>query len=194
MGRRRIVSSLRDVCKMNACSAHRVYPSARMFLLQNRWTNFDKIWYGCYAIGSHPKICSNSMDDAQNREMGATLAPHNAWSFYYYYKYYYYYVGVRLCLWGTGPLTGPLSIPQMKNEQIWSSGGMTFTEENQRTRRKICPSATCPPLILHGLPWGRIRASAVRGQRLTTWAMAWPWNYVCNLHEIYDIYDMLKIY
>jgi hypothetical protein len=40
------------------------------------------------------------------------------------------------------PLTGPLFIPQMIHEWIWSSGGMILTGENRRTRRKTCPSAT----------------------------------------------------
>jgi hypothetical protein len=50
--------------------------------------------------------------------------------------------GVRLCLCGTGPLTGPLSIPQMIHGWTWSNGGMILTEENQGTRRKTSPRAT----------------------------------------------------
>jgi hypothetical protein len=50
--------------------------------------------------------------------------------------------GVRLCLCGTVPLTDPLSISQMIQEWIWSSGGMILTGENRRTWRKSCPSAT----------------------------------------------------
>jgi hypothetical protein len=49
---------------------------------------------------------------------------------------------------------------------------MVLREENRRTRRKTCPSDT--PQIPHGLTLARIRASAMRGQRLTAWAMAWP--------------------
>jgi hypothetical protein len=37
------------------------------------------------------------------------------------------------------PLTDPLSIPQMIHEWIWSSGGMTLSGENRRTRLKTCP-------------------------------------------------------
>jgi hypothetical protein len=32
----------------------------------------------------------------------------------------------------------------------------------------------CPPQISHGLTWDRTRASAVRGRRLTAWAMTLP--------------------
>jgi hypothetical protein len=45
---------------------------------------------------------------------------------------------VKLCFW---PLTGPLSVPQMIYEWIWSSGGMILTGENRRNRRKTCHSA-----------------------------------------------------
>jgi hypothetical protein len=51
------------------------------------------------------------------------------------------YDGVRLCVCGTGLLTGPFSIPQMIHEWIWIYGGMILTGEN-RTLRKTCPSAT----------------------------------------------------
>jgi hypothetical protein len=34
------------------------------------------------------------------------------------------------------------------------------------------PGPSCPPQIPHGLPRDRTRASAVRGRRLTAWAMA----------------------
>jgi hypothetical protein len=50
--------------------------------------------------------------------------------------------GMRLCFCGTGILTGPLSIPHMIYEWIWSSGGMILIRENRRTRRKSYPSAT----------------------------------------------------
>jgi hypothetical protein len=53
-----------------------------------------------------------------------------------------------------------------------SHGQMVFTGENGRTQREPCPSATCPPQIPHGLTQARTRASAVRGRRLTAWAMA----------------------
>jgi hypothetical protein len=42
---------------------------------------------------------------------------------------------------------------------------------------KPLPVPLCPPEIPHGLTRARTRASAVRGRRLTTWAMSRP-----NLH------------
>jgi hypothetical protein len=56
--------------------------------------------------------------------------------------FFYRFDEVRLCLCGTGPLLGPLSIPQMIREWIQSNGGVILTGENRRTRRKTCPSAT----------------------------------------------------
>jgi hypothetical protein len=41
-------------------------------------------------------------------------------------------------------------------------------------REKRVPVPLCPPQIPHGLTRDRILASAVRGRRLTAWAMAWP--------------------
>jgi hypothetical protein len=73
------------------------------------------------------------------------------------------------CLRGTGPLTGPLSIPQMIYEWIWSSGGTILLGETQRTRRKICPSANLSTATWTNL--GANPASAVRTRRLTAWAI-----------------------
>ena len=39
---------------------------------------------------------------------------------------------------------------------------------------KPVPVPLCPPQIPHGLIWDRTRSSAVRGRRLTAWAMARP--------------------
>jgi hypothetical protein len=72
------------------------------------------------------------------------------------------------------PLTGPLSIPQMIHEWIWSSGGMILTGENRRTLRNPVPVPLCPPQIPHGLSWEWTRAAVVRSRRLTSWAMAGP--------------------
>lgn len=56
--------------------------------------------------------------------------------------YYYSWDGARLCLRGTGSLTGPLSMPQMIRGWIWCSGGMTLTGENLVNLRKTCRSDT----------------------------------------------------
>jgi hypothetical protein len=53
-------------------------------------------------------------------------------------------------------------------------GGMILTGENQRTRRKACPSATLSTTNPTGLTWVRTQAATVRGRRLTVLAMAWP--------------------
>jgi hypothetical protein len=42
----------------------------------------------------------------------------------------------------TGHIRSPLSIPQKKNEWIWSNREMILAGENRRTRRNTCPSAT----------------------------------------------------
>lgn len=42
----------------NACRADRVCPSTHVFKLENRITDFDKIWYGRYLVWDYPKIHS----------------------------------------------------------------------------------------------------------------------------------------
>jgi hypothetical protein len=54
-------------------------------------------------------------------------------------------------------------------ERRWSD---MLTGENRRTRRKTCPSATLSTTNLTWIDQARNLASAVRGRRLTTWAMA----------------------
>jgi hypothetical protein len=51
-----IMQYLHDVHKMNAFWADRVCLSVRMFELENRWTDFDGIWYGRYATGGYHKL------------------------------------------------------------------------------------------------------------------------------------------
>jgi hypothetical protein len=62
--------------------------------------------------------------------------------------------------------------PQMTHEWLWTSGGVILTEQNRSTLTQTCPVPFCPPQIPHRLPWMRTQASAVRGQRITTWATA----------------------
>jgi hypothetical protein len=33
-----------------------ICPPVRTIKIENRWTDLDEIWYGCYAIGKYPKI------------------------------------------------------------------------------------------------------------------------------------------
>jgi hypothetical protein len=51
---------------------------------------------------------------------------------------------------------------------------MKLTGENRQLGEKSVPVPLCPPQISHGLTRDRTRASAVRGRRLTAWAMARP--------------------
>jgi hypothetical protein len=62
-------------------------------------------------------------------------------------------------------------------------GGMILTGENRRTRRKTCPSATLSTTNLTGVTWARTQAAAVRGRRLTPWAMARPFMYNKGTHR-----------
>jgi hypothetical protein len=51
-----ITRSLHVVHEMNACRAGHVCLSVRMIHLENRWTDFDEIWYRLYAIEDYHKI------------------------------------------------------------------------------------------------------------------------------------------
>jgi hypothetical protein len=56
-----------------------------------------------------------------------------------------------------------------------SDGGMIYWQEKtEEPGEKRVPVPLYPPQIPHGLTRARIRASAVRGRRLTTWGMARP--------------------
>jgi len=55
-------------------------------------------------------------------------------------------------------------------EQWWND----IDRGKPKYSEKTCPVPLCPPQIPHGLTRARTRASAVRGQRLTAWAMARP--------------------
>jgi hypothetical protein len=70
-----------------------------------------------------------------------------------------------------------LRIPQMSLE---SDGGMIYWQgKTEELGDKPVPVPLCSPQIPHGLTRAWTRASAVRGRRLTTWAMAWP--LLCSL-------------
>jgi hypothetical protein len=58
--------------------------------------------------------------------------------------------------------------------KYWSTSGMKLTGRNRQLGENPVPVPLCPPQIPHGLTRDRTRASAVRGRRLTAWAMAWP--------------------
>ena len=52
---------------------------------------------------------------------------------------------------------------------------MKLTGENRQLGEKPLPVPVCPPQISHGLTRDRTRASAVRGRRLTAWAIPRPY-------------------
>jgi hypothetical protein len=49
-----------------------------------------------------------------------------------------------------------------------------YLQGKPKYSEKTCPVPLCPPQTPHGLTPARTRASAVKGQRLTAWAMARP--------------------
>jgi hypothetical protein len=60
-----------------------------------------------------------------------------------------------------------------------SEGGMLYWQgKTEELVEKPVPVPLCPTQIPYGLTRSRTLASAVRGRRLTTWAMARLWNYV----------------
>jgi hypothetical protein len=67
------------------------------------------------------------------------------------------------------PLTDILFIPPIDND-----GGMILAGGTEVLGENPVPVPLCPPEIPHGLTWARTRYSAVRGRRLTTWAIALP--------------------
>jgi hypothetical protein len=79
------------------------------------------------------------------------------------------------------PLTDILFIPQM----IWvwrATVELYWRAKAEELGDKPVPVPLCPPQTPDGLTRARTRASAVRGRRLTAWAMVRPeWSYLCIL-------------
>jgi hypothetical protein len=76
------------------------------------------------------------------------------------------------------PLFGLLYQPQMiDDEECGAIGGIKIGKGNRSTRRKSATVPLCPSQILHVLTRARNRAAAVGSQRLTAWAMAWPFRH-----------------
>jgi hypothetical protein len=66
-----------------------------------------------------------------------------------------------------------LRIPQMI--WVWRATVEWYWQgKTEKLGEKPVSVPLCPPQIPHGLTRAQTRASAVRGQRLTTWAMARP--------------------
>jgi hypothetical protein len=71
------------------------------------------------------------------------------------------------------PLTDILFIPQMV--WVWRATVECYWQgKTKELGENPVPVPFCPPQILYGLTRARTRASAVRGRRLTVWAMARP--------------------
>jgi hypothetical protein len=97
-------------------------------------------------------------------------------------------MGVRLTSrWTAGAFRGLLSLPRwgwvkgrmnewdnyfLNFRKSGAHGGMVLTGENRKSRRKACPSVILSTTNPTGLTWARTHATAVRGWRLTAWAMA----------------------
>jgi hypothetical protein len=73
-----------------------------------------------------------------------------------------------------------LRIPQMI--WVWRATMEWYWQgKTEELGEKPVPVPLCPSQISHGLTRARIRASAVRGRRLTTWDMARPYWLLLNL-------------
>jgi hypothetical protein len=78
--------------------------------------------------------------------------------------------GVRLRLW-TATTNGHV-VHSPDDTNLEGEGGMMMPGENRRTEENPVPGPLCTSQIPHGMTRPRTRFSAVRGLRLTAWAMA----------------------
>jgi hypothetical protein len=76
-------------------------------------------------------------------------------------------------------------------ERRWND---ILTGETEELGEKPVPVPPCPPQIRHGMTRARTRASAVRGRRLTTWAMARTLATVTETHIPHSISNLYFIY
>jgi hypothetical protein len=80
--------------------------------------------------------------------------------------------GVRRCIWTS--TTNARIVRPTGDIWEWRHDGMILTGEHRRTRRNTCPSATLSTTNPTRLTRAQTRASAMRGQGLTAWAMPRP--------------------
>jgi hypothetical protein len=82
------------------------------------------------------------------------------------------------CRWGGSSTQAwmPTYVSILRNPQmiwVWRATVEWYIDgKTEELGKKPVPVPLCPPQITHGLTRARTRASAVRGRRLTTWAMA----------------------
>jgi hypothetical protein len=83
------------------------------------------------------------------------------------------------------PPTGLVFVPHMFLHHIWvwSSHGMVLTGKTEELEENSVALPLCPRQISHGLNQARTEASALRGRRLTPWAMARPNAYLNRNNE-----------
>jgi hypothetical protein len=108
----------------------------------------------------HWSNCSGKRRQDLNDKTESSLSSFKRLSFLWYFDAWE-------CVSELWSPTGLLFIPQITS--IDRHGGMISTRENWRTRKKNVPQCHS---VHHGLTRARTRNSAVRGQRLTVWAMA----------------------
>jgi hypothetical protein len=72
------------------------------------------------------------------------------------------------------PLTDILFIPRMIHECGERRWNDIDRRKPKNSEKNLFAVPLCPPQIPHGLTRARTRDFAVRGRRLTAWAMTWP--------------------
>jgi hypothetical protein len=84
-----------------------------------------------------------------------------------------------------GPIIHPPNDSLHEYEQ--SQGVIVLTRESVSTRRKTCPGATLPITSPTWTDRPRTQAFAVRGRRVTAWAMARPCQLsLCDMFLVYE--------
>jgi hypothetical protein len=68
----------------------------------------------------------------------------------------------------------------------WATVEWYWQGKTEKLGEKTVPMLLCPPQIQHGLTRARTRASAARGRRLTTWAMARPVLWLTPLYQTFN--------
>jgi hypothetical protein len=79
---------------------------------------------------------------------------------------------IRLCLW-----TAATNRPVVHLQMIYEHGAIVEWYWQGKTKKlgeKLVPVQLFPPQIPLWLTWVYTQASTVKGQWITTWAMAWP--------------------